>query len=125
MQTVTPYLLYEDAEAALGFLSRAFGFEETRRNSLPDGQVSHAEMSYRGGEIHLGQPSQPSSPRSYGGTTVLLYVYVDDVDAHCEQARAAGAEIVDEPADQPYGERRYHCRDLEGHSWYFAQPSRR
>jgi hypothetical protein len=38
------------------------------------------------------------------------------------EARAAGAEIVDEPADQAYGERRYHARDPEGHSWYFAQP---
>ena len=78
-------------------------------------------MSCGGGDLHLGQPSQPSSPRSYGGATVLLYLYVADVDAHCEQARAAGAEIIHEPANQPYGERRYHCRDLEGHSWYFAQ----
>jgi uncharacterized glyoxalase superfamily protein PhnB len=122
VQTITPYLLYEDAGAALDFLSRAFGFAETRRNTSSDGQVSHAEMRYRGGEIHLGQTSRPSSPRSYGGTTVLLYVYVDDVDAHCEQARAAGAEILDEPEDQDYGERRYHCLDPEGHSWYFAQP---
>jgi PhnB protein len=121
VQIFTPYLLYEDAGAALDFLSEAFGFEETRRNLSSGGQVSHAEMSYRGGAIHLGQPAQPSSPRSYGGTSVLLYVYVDDVDAHCERARAAGADIVDEPADQPYGERRYHCRDPEGHSWYFAQ----
>ena len=121
VQTVTPYLLYEDAAAALLFLASAFGFEETWRNESPEGQVSHAEMSCGGGDIHLGQPSRPSSPRSYGGTTVLLYVYVADVDSHCERARAAGAEIVDEPADQPYGERRYHCRDLEGHSWYFAQ----
>jgi len=120
-QTITPYLLYEDAGEALSFLSRAFGFEETRRNTSSEGQVSHAEMRFHGSEIHLGQPPRPSSPRSFGGTTVLLYVYVDNVDEHCAQARAAGAEIVDEPADQDYGERRYHCRDLEGHSWYFAQ----
>jgi uncharacterized glyoxalase superfamily protein PhnB len=124
VQTITPYLLYEDAGAALEFLSRAFGFEEIRRSTSSSGQVSHAEMSYGGGGIHLGQPAQPSSPRSYGGTAVLLYVYVDDVDAHCVQARAAGAKIVDEPADQDYGERRYHCRDPEGHSWYFAKPLR-
>jgi uncharacterized glyoxalase superfamily protein PhnB len=122
MQTITPYLLYDDAGAALDFLSRAFGFEETRRMTSDSGRVSHAEMTYRGGEIFLGQPPQPSSPRSYGGTTVLVCVYVDDVDVHCEKARAAGAEIVDEPADQDYGERRYHCRDPEGHSWYFARP---
>jgi PhnB protein len=117
-----PYLLYEDAGAALDFLSRAFGFEETKRNTFPSGQVSHAEMRYMDGEIHLGQPPSPSSPRRYGGTTVLLYVYVNDVDAHYAQARAVGAEILDEPEDQDYGERRYHCRDPEGHSWYFAQP---
>jgi uncharacterized glyoxalase superfamily protein PhnB len=124
VQTITPYLLYEDAGAALEFLSRAFGFEETRRNTASDGKVSHAEMRYLSGEIHLGQPGRPSSPRTYGGTTVLLYVYVDNVDEHCARARAAGAEIVDEPADQDYGERRYHCRDPEGHSWFFAQPLR-
>ena len=122
VQTITPYLLYEDAATALAFLTSAFGFEETRRSLSPDGQVSHAEMRYRGGEIHLGQPDTPSGPRRYGGTTVLLYVYVDDVDTHCQHARAAGAEVIDEPADQPYGERRYHCLDPEGHSWYFAQP---
>ncbi|HEY7399218.1 MAG TPA: VOC family protein [Gaiellaceae bacterium] len=121
-QTITPYLLYEDARAALDFLSRAFGFEEIRRSEGPDGTVSHAELSFRRGQIHLGQPRTPSSPRSLGGTSVLLYVYADDVDQHCARARAAGAEIVEEPADQPYGERRYHCRDPEGHSWYFAQP---
>jgi uncharacterized glyoxalase superfamily protein PhnB len=122
MQTITPYLLYEDAAVALDFLSRAFGFEETRRMTSADGRVGHAEMRLGDGEIHLGQPEQPSSPRSLGGTTVLLSVYVENVDEHCARSRAAGAEIVDEPADQEYGERRYHCRDLEGHSWYFAQP---
>ena len=87
----------------------------------PDGRVGHAEMRFGDGEIHLGQPEQPSSPTSYGGTSVLLYVYVEDVDKHWERSRAAGAKIVDEPADQDYGERRYHCRDPEGHAWYFAQ----
>jgi uncharacterized glyoxalase superfamily protein PhnB len=122
MQTITPYLLYEDAEAALEFLSRAFGFEETMRMTSPSGEVNHAEMAYRSGEIYLGQPAEPGSPRSYGGTPVHICVYVDDVDGHCAHAREAGAQIVDEPADQPYGERRYHARDPEGHSWYFSQP---
>ncbi len=122
MQTVTPYLLYEDAAAALGFLSRAFGFEETSRMTSEGGRVDHAEMRLGDGEVSLGQPAEPTSPRRLGGTAVLLYVYVANVDAHCDRARAAGAEIVDEPADQAYGERRYHARDPEGHSWYFAQP---
>jgi uncharacterized glyoxalase superfamily protein PhnB len=50
-----------------------------------------------------------------------VYVYVDDVDAHCETAKAAGAEILEPPADQPFGDRIYLARDLEGHEWYFAQ----
>jgi PhnB protein len=124
MQTITPYLLYDDAATALDFLSRAFGFAETKRMTSPDGRVGHAEMRFGGGEIHLGQPERPSSPRTYGGTSVLLYVYVDDVDEHFARSRAAGAEIVDDPADQEYDERRYHCRDPGGHSWYFAQPLR-
>jgi len=121
-QTVTPYLLYEDAAGALDFLARAFGFEETTRMAMPDGRVSHAEMKLGDGEIMLGQPEDGyRNPMQLGGTTVLMHVYVDDVDAHCERARAGGAEIADEPADQEYGDRRYHARDPEGHSWYFAQ----
>jgi uncharacterized glyoxalase superfamily protein PhnB len=56
-------------------------------------------------------------------TTVraALYVFVDDVDAHYRQARAADAEIIDEPAEAPFGDRTYLARDLEGHEWYFAQ----
>jgi PhnB protein len=121
MQTITPYLLYEDAAAALGFLSRAFGFEELRRIEGPEGRVNHAEVRIGDGEVHLGEPAEPTSPNRLGGTAVLLYVYVADVDAHFGRACAAGAEIVDEPADQDYGDRRYHARDPEGHSWYFAQ----
>jgi uncharacterized glyoxalase superfamily protein PhnB len=87
VQTITPYLLYQDAAAALAFLSHAFGFEEIKRMTSPDGRVGHAEMRFGDGEIHLGQPEQPSSPRSYGGTSVLLYVYVEDVDEHCARSR--------------------------------------
>ena len=122
-QTVNPYLLYEDAAAALDFLARAFGFEETMRMPRPDGSVGHAEMKLGEGRIMLGQPEREfRNPKRLGGATVLMYIYIDDVDAHCERARAAGAEIADEPTNQEYGERTYHARDPEGHSWYFAQP---
>ena len=49
-------------------------------------------------------------------------MYVEDVDAHCARAREAGAEIAEEPNDQPYGDRRYAAEDPEGHLWYFATP---
>jgi uncharacterized glyoxalase superfamily protein PhnB len=122
-QTVTPYLLYEDAGAALEWLSNAFEFTETERIENPDGTVGHAEMDVGDGStIFLGSPGEGyQNPRS-AGRTALVYVYVEDVDEHYAQAKEAGAEIVEEPAEQPYGDRRYAAEDPEGHLWYFAAP---
>jgi uncharacterized glyoxalase superfamily protein PhnB len=121
-QTVTPYLLYEDAAAALEWLSKAFGFRETNRIEQA-GVVTHAEMDVGdGGSIFLGHPGEDYRSPKTVGRTVLVYVYVEDVDAHCGRAREAGAAITEEPADQEYGERRYAAEDLEGHLWFFAAP---
>ena len=60
-----------------------------------------------------------------GQRTQSLYVYVDDVDAHCAQARSNGATIIEEPTDASYGDRRYGAQDPEGHVWYFAAPKKR
>ena len=122
MQTITPYLLYEDVDAALDFLSRAFGFKEVLRYTGEGGYVNHAEARLGHAAIYLGDPGDHyRNPRQLGQDTVGLYVLVDDVDAHYERARAAGAEIVEEPTDQEYGDRRYTAVDPEGHRWYFAQ----
>jgi uncharacterized glyoxalase superfamily protein PhnB len=118
MQTIYPYLLYDDAGAAIDFLSRAFGFTETFR-SEDDGRIAHAQLRLGDAEVMLGQPGDGLDRA--GDQTVLMYIYVDDVDAHFQHARDAGAEIVDEPTDQEYGDRHYHARDPEGHVWYFAQ----
>ena len=119
---ITPYLLYEDAAAAIDFLTRAFGFTERLRFTDDGGAVTHAELELGDAEIYLGQPGPDfKSPKRLGQTTVGIHVYVADVDAHYRQAKAAGAEITLEPADQEYGDRRYDCRDPEGHQWYFAQ----
>ncbi len=124
MQTITPYLLYKDVDAALGFLTAAFGFKEVLRYTGEAGYVNHAEMQVGGGKIYLGDPGDHyRSPKDLGQETVGIYVLVDDVDGHFQQAKAAGAEIREEPTDQEYGERRYTARDLEGQHWYFAQPT--
>jgi len=122
-QTVTPYLLYSSCEDALDFLSRAFGFKENLRYTRAEGYVNHAEMSVGDGEIFLGNPGpQYRNPKQLGQETVGIYVELgEDVDAHYERAKAGGAEILEQPADQPYGHRRYTARDPEGHQWYFAQ----
>jgi uncharacterized glyoxalase superfamily protein PhnB len=123
-QTIIPYLLYEDAGAALEWLARAFGFREEMRMDEDAGRVAHAEMDVgAGARVFMGAPGGDyRGPGRLGTRTALVYLYVDDVDAHCARAREAGAEIVEEPADQPYGERRYAAADLEGQHWYFAAP---
>jgi uncharacterized glyoxalase superfamily protein PhnB len=125
MQTITPYLLYEDVDAALSFLSKAFGFKEMLRYTGEEGYINHAEMRLGDGKIYLGDPGdQYRNPKKLGNETVGIYVLVDDVDEHYERAKAAGAEVREEPTDQEYGERRYAAVDPEGHHWFFAQPIR-
>jgi uncharacterized glyoxalase superfamily protein PhnB len=122
-QTVTPYLLYEDATAAVEWLTKGFGFREVNRVELADGSVNHAELDVGDGSIvYLGHPPGEGyrNPK-HAGQTSLVYVYVEDVDAHCARAREAGAKIVEEPNDQEYGDRRYTADDPEGHQWCFAQ----
>ncbi|HEY3263283.1 MAG TPA: VOC family protein [Pseudonocardiaceae bacterium] len=122
MGQITPYLLYEDAAAALDWLSSAFGFKETLRFTDDNGRVTHAEMDAgAGGQFMLGEPGagyhNPLHTRHHHS---FLHVLVDDVDAHFERARAAGAGIVAELGDKEYGTRSYQAADLEGHRWDFA-----
>ncbi|MGO9247221.1 MAG: VOC family protein [Solirubrobacteraceae bacterium] len=124
MQQITPYLFYEDVEAALEFLARAFGFQETLRYQGAQGYVSHAEMRLGGGTIMLGNPGeQYRNPRRSGTLSGTVHVTVQDVQATYERALAAGAQIIEPPTDQPYGGRRFGARDPEGHEWWFSQPT--
>ena len=123
-QTITPYLLYEDAEAAIDFATRAFGFREVDRAIGAAGGL-HAELEVTpgGGRIYLGQPpSGFRNPAAVGRTSHVYVVVEDDVDARYERAKTAGAEILEEPNDLPFGHRRFGCADPQGHEWYFAQP---
>lgn len=120
---ITPYLLYQDVGKAMDWLAAAFGFEEFgERFEGPDGKVVHGAMRYGRGLVMMGWPGPDyRNPKDLGQATEQLYVAVDDVDAHYERARAAGAKILREPADQFYGDRNYGAEDPEGHHWYFAQ----
>jgi uncharacterized glyoxalase superfamily protein PhnB len=124
MATMHPYARYEDVRAAIDWLERAFGLE--RRMVVPseDGGVVHAELGLGGSVFMLGPAGGTDigvkTPRAAGTATGGVYVVVENVDAHCERAREAGAEIVREPEDTPYGSREYMARDLEGHPWSFG-----
>jgi uncharacterized glyoxalase superfamily protein PhnB len=122
-QTITPYLLYEDAAAAMDWLARAFGFREVLRTTGEAGGL-HAEMEIAadGARVYLGSPPHGfRNPRKVG-RTAIMYVPVGDVDAHHARAKEAGAEVVEDPHDLPFGHRRYTCNDPEGHQWSFAAP---
>jgi uncharacterized glyoxalase superfamily protein PhnB len=122
VQTVTPYVLYHDVEAAIDWLGRAFGFEERLRFVDESGTVTHAELTIGGGEIFLGNPgSDYRNPKELGLFVDLVHVYVEDVDGHYARAVDAGAPIHEELHDTPYGDRRYDTEDVEGHRWSFAQ----
>lgn len=118
-------LSYLDPKAALRWLEEAFGFEPFMVILDDQENLLHSEMRFREGVIMVGTEwsDDHKSPRSVGGkNTQSVHVHLtEDVDAHCERARKAGAVIVQEPADQFYGDRTYRAVDPEGHIWTFGQ----
>ncbi len=122
---ISPLLVYRDPRAALDFLERAFGFETRLAVETDTGAMPHSESVFEGGVvIVVGPPAGPAaSPLDIGGRmTGHVHVQLQGgIDALCERARAAGASIQREPADQAYGDRVFTCLDPEGHSWSFGQ----
>jgi uncharacterized glyoxalase superfamily protein PhnB len=125
---LTSALCYRDPKAALKFLEAAFGFELVMLIEDNDGALAHSEMSFGDSLVMIGNEwtAQHKSPASIDGlNTQSVHIHLEgDIDAHCERARAAGAEILMEPADQFYGDRTYRCRDPEGHFWTVGAPVR-
>jgi uncharacterized glyoxalase superfamily protein PhnB len=133
---ISSAVFYDDAAKAIDWLCEAFGFEVRLKVEGEGGRIEHSELTFGEGLIMVGstegrsdrpEPLPCRSPRSLGGAnTQALGVFVDDVDAHCERARAAGAKIVEAPATHDYGDdywsdRTYRVEDLEGHQWWFMQ----
>jgi uncharacterized glyoxalase superfamily protein PhnB len=89
------------------------------------GEIAHSEMRYLECLIMIGNEwtEEHKSPSSINGmNTQTVHVHMtEDIDAHCERARSAGAEILQEPETQFYGDRTYRARDPEGHIWTFGR----
>ena len=133
---ISSAVFYEEPRRAIDFLCEAFGFEVQMLVEGEDGKVHHSQLVLGGGLIMVsgertGEAAQGAierrSPRAVGGAnTQAMLVIVDDVDAHCEHARAAGATIATEPDTVDYGEgywtdRSYQAVDPGGHTWWFSQ----
>jgi uncharacterized glyoxalase superfamily protein PhnB len=116
VQTIFPILRYNDARRAIRSLCATFGFVELF--SVPESGpfVRHAQLRLGTNVVMLGSVR----PEEGLGGAHALSVYVDNLDAHFEQARSAGAEIISPPEDTDFGSREYHVRDLEGHFWTFG-----
>jgi len=118
--SVTPYLCVHDANAALAFYKNAFGAVETLRMGAPDGKLGHAEFRV-GAALFMISDEFPEmgvlSPKTLGGSPVMLSLDVPDVDAFAAQATAAGATITREVKDQFYGRRSGQLSDPFGHRW--------
>ena len=115
--TMYPYLSYRDAAAALRFLEEAFGFATSVRWDAPDGTVQHAEVTFGEGVVMMGTADHPTVAHDGASVGQGIYVYVENVDAHFERARAGGARVVYHPEDTEWGTRRYRVLDSEGYEW--------
>jgi PhnB protein len=121
-QTVSPYLLYEDAAAVIEYLRKAFGFEQRLAQTGAAGRTHYELVLGEDGLVMLGQAGESfRSPRSLGvQPPSMVHVYVDDVDALHARATAAGADVT-ELETAPVGDRRFTATDPEGQVWVFAQ----
>ena len=120
---VTAYLGIKGAAEAIEFYKRAFGAKELLRMPGPDGKIGHAELKIGDSHVMLADESPDMGflgPRSRGGTTVQLHLYVRDVDATCEKALAAGGKLTRPVEDKFYGDRAGTIEDPFGHVWYVA-----
>src|SRR5262245_18733911 len=121
--TLAPYLAVDDAAAAIEFYTRAFGATEVGRMEGPDGKLAHVDLQVGDSHLMLADPYPQfaaRSPKQLGGTSVSIFMYVDDVDAAFMQAVDAGATSEMEPDDMFWGDRFCSLRDPYGHSWQLA-----
>jgi len=121
--SITPYLVVQDAARALDFYQRVFGAKEIVRMNNPQGRVGHAEIRIGDSILMLAEETPNSGvrcPQSLNGSTVSIFVYLEDVDSVFNKALSAGAQEVQRPADMFWGDRYGRLTDPFGHSWSLA-----
>ena len=121
--SMSVYLTFHNAAAAIDFYKRAFGAEETMRISDVSGKIGHAEIRIAGSTIMLSDeyPAYGAlSPKTLGGSPARIHLHVPDVDGLARQAVEAGAKIVRPIQDQFYGDRTGQLQDPFGYTWTVA-----
>jgi len=122
-QTATPYLIVKGAAEAIEFYKKAFGATEMLRMADPQGRVGHAEIRIGDSVIMLADEHPAMGyrgPRTLGGSSVSILLYLADVDRVFERAVKAGAKAQRPVANQFYGDRSGTLEDPFGHVWTVA-----
>ena len=120
---ISPALTIDGAAEAIEFYKRAFGAIERSRMPMPDGKIAHAEIEIGDSIVMLSDPfpqSPVKAPKELGGTTVSLFLYVEDVDSVVQDAIDAGATVTRPVEDQFWGDRFGTVADPFGHHWGIA-----
>ena len=120
---LTPSLAVENATHAIEFYKRAFGAKERMRMPGPGGMIAHAELEIGDSVLMVSDPFPQSTvkpPKELGGTTVGVFLYVEDVDEVVQQAIDAGATVTMPVEDQFWGDRFGTVSDPFGHTWMIA-----
>ena len=118
-----PSLSVDGASEAIAFYTNAFGARERARMDGPEGKIAHAELEIGGSVVMLADPFPQSScrpPTELGGTSVTVFMYVEDVDAAVERAVGAGATVTMAVDDMFWGDRWGKITDPFGHEWELA-----
>lgn len=127
---LSPHLVVDDANAAIGFYVKAFGAVEVGRIPGPNGKLIHGAVQIDGATVMLADDfpemsgGKSMTPKALDGTPVTIHLTVTDVETRFQQAVDAGATVVMPLEDQFWGDRYGIVRDPFGHQWSLGQPVR-
>ena len=122
--SITPHLIVNDGKQAVAFYQNAFGATVLGAHYTPEGRLMHAELKIGDSMVMVADEfpgmSEPS-PKSLGGTTVVINLYSDNIDALFDKAVKAGAMVTMPLANQFWGDRYGQVKDPFGHKWALGQ----
>ena len=124
LHTITPHIIVRDAARAVGWYERALGAEEKSRVPVPGGKLMSVELGFGDSTVMVADEFPEMgvlSPESVGGTSTVLNLYTEDVEALWERAVGAGAEVLHPLGDAFWGDRHGQIADPFGHRWGLAQ----
>ena len=111
--SLSPYLIVDDAGAALDFIMAVFGRGPSFVHRDDKGVIGHAEVRIDDSILMLGEMKG-------GATPAHIHLYVSDVDAVFARAQAAGGRVVQEPVEKGDGDRRGGITDPAGITWWLS-----